>query len=335
MEGLASYVIRRLLWAPVILLVVSIVTFSLGRFGPVDYVRIQAGTGPGATPETIERIREERGLNDPIYEQYARYMLNVFQGDFGESIRYRGVAVEDVILPRLWVTLQYNAIILFLTFAIGIPVGTWAALKHGTWLDPFAIGVFLLFASVPVVVTIPIFQWLLAVKHDWLPFGGGWLPSGGWEVREFLGVELGIFSKQIILPVLLLTLPGIAGLARYMRTQVIEVLEQDYVRTARSKGLGDLTVVSRHVVRNALLPITTLIGFELAALLGGSIFVETLLGIPGIGSFAFESIGSRDYNSIMAIVLIGGAAFIGANLLVDITYGFIDPRIRLRAEAQR
>ncbi len=333
MQGLAPYVIRRLLWAPVILLAVSFVTFSLGRFGPVDYVRIQAG--PRAQPETIERIREERGLNDPVYEQYARYLLNVFQGDFGQSVRYRGVDVEDVILPRLWVTFQYNAIVLILTFGIGIPVGTWAALKRGTWLDPFVIGVFLLFASVPVVVTIPLLQWLLAMEHDWLPFGGAWLPSSGWEVREFLGIELGIFSDRIILPVLILTLPGIAGLARYMRAQVLEVLDQDYVRTARSKGLEDVTVVSRHVVRNALLPITTLLGFELAALLGGSIFVETLLGIPGIGSFAFESIGSRDYDAIMAIVLLGGAAFIGANLLVDIAYGFIDPRIRLAVEAQQ
>jgi ABC-type dipeptide/oligopeptide/nickel transport system permease component len=333
MQGLASYIIRRLLWAPVILLAVSLVTFALGRFGPVDYVEIQAG--PRAQPETIERIRDERGLNDPVYEQYGRYLLNVLQGDFGQSVRYRGVDVEDIILPRLWVTVQYNTLILILTFAISIPLGTWAALKHGTWLDPFAIGVLLLFASVPVLVTIPIFQWLFAIEHDWWPFGlrGAWLPSGGWEVREYFGVEVGIFSKQIILPVLILTLPGVAGLARYMRAQVLEVLDQDYVRTARAKGLREFTVVSRHVVRNALLPITTLLGFELAALLGGSIFVETLLGIPGIGSFAFESIGSRDYDSIMAIVLIGGAAFIVANLLVDITYSFIDPRIRM-GEAQ-
>lgn len=325
MQGLASYILGRLLWAPVILFAVSIVTFALGRFGPVDYVEIQAGAR--ARPETIERIREARGLNDPVYEQYLRYIGNALQGDFGQSVIYRGVDVEDVVLPRLWITLQYNAIVLILTFAIGIPVGTWAALKRGTWMDPFAIGVFLLFASVPVLVTIPILQWLLAVKL-------GWLPSSGWEVREFFGVELGIFSKRIILPVLVLTLPGVAGLARYMRAQVVEVLDQEYVRTARAKGLQEFAVVTRHVVRNALLPITTILGFELAALLAGSIFVETLLGIPGIGRYAFEAIGSSDYDSIMAIVLIGAAAFIVANLLVDIAYGFIDPRIRLGGEAR-
>jgi peptide/nickel transport system permease protein len=319
-EGLAGYIVRRLLLAPVILLFVSIVTFSLGRFAPSDYVEIQAG--PQARPETIERIREARGLNDPVYEQYVRYMGNVLRGDFGDSVRYRGRDVEDIILPRLWVTIQYNFIVLVLTFAIGIPVGTWAAMKRGTFLDPLSIGTFLLFASVPVIISIPIFQWLLGSKL-------GLLPVRGWEERSVLGVEVGIFSKQIILPVLVLTLVGLAGLARFMRAQVLDVLDQDFVRTAHAKGLPEHSVVTRHVVRNALLPISTILGFELAALVGGSIIVESLLGIPGIGQYAYESIGSRDYNGIMAIVLIGATAFIVANLLVDIAYLFIDPRIRI------
>ncbi len=324
MPGLAGYIIRRLLLAPVILFIISLATFFLGRFAPGDYVDIQAGAR--ATPEIKERIREELGLNDPIYQQYFRYVTNFVQGDFGDSVIYRGANVEDIIFPRLWVTLQYNLIVSLLTFGIGIPLGTWAALRRGTWLDPLAIGTFLTFAAVPIVVTIPILQWLFAVKL-------GWLPCCGWEVNRAIddatGVELGIFSKNIILPVLVLTLPGIAGVARYMRSQVLDVLDQDFVRTARAKGLVERVVVGRHVVRNALLPIATLLGFELAGLLGGSFFIETLLGIPGIGQFGFESINSRDYNAIMAIVLIGSAAFVVANLLADIAYGFIDPRIRL------
>jgi len=319
-QGLAGYVLRRLLLAPVILLAISMATFALGRYAPADYVDVQAGGR--ARPETIERIKEERGLNDPVYEQYGRYVWKALHGDFGQSVRYRGTAVQDVIFPRLWVTVQYNLVVLVLTFAIGIPVGTWAALRRGTWLDPVAIGTFLLFASVPVVVSVPLLQWLFAVKL-------GWLPTGGWAEHDFFGVKLGVFSKEIILPVLILTLPGVAGVARYMRGQVIEVLDQDFVRTARAKGLREGTIVARHVARNALLPIATIMGFELAGLLAGSIFVETLLGIPGIGLYAFDSIGSRDYDSIMAIVLVGSAAFIAANLLVDIAYGFIDPRIRL------
>ena len=324
MQGLASYVLRRLLLVPLILFIVSVVTFALGRYAPSDYVEIQAG--PSARPETIERIREERGLNDPIHEQYVTYISNFLRGDFGTSVRYRGVDVEDVIFPRLWITLQYNIAVLVLTFGIGIPVGTWAALRRGTWMDPLSIGTFVLFASVPVLVSVPLLQWLFAVQL-------GWLPTGGWESREILGVEIGLLSAEAILPVMALTLIGVAGLARYMRAQVLEVLDQDYVRTARAKGLNEYPIVTRHVVRNALLPIATLMGFELAALITGSIILETLLGIPGIGLYAYESIGSRDYDSIMAIVLIGAVVFQLAMLVVDVAYVFIDPRIRLSAEA--
>ena len=324
MQGLASYVLRRLLLVPLILFIVSVVTFALGRYAPSDYVEIQAG--PSARPETIERIREERGLNDPIHEQYVTYISNFLRGDFGTSVRYRGVDVEDVIFPRLWITLQYNIAVLLLTFVIGIPVGTWAALRRGTWMDPLSIGTFVLFASVPVLVSVPLLQWLFAVQL-------GWLPTGGWESREILGVEIGLLSAEAILQVMALTLLGVAGLARYMRAQVLDVLDQDYVRTARAKGLNEYPIVTRHVVRNALLPIATLMGFELAALITGSIILETLLGIPGIGLYAYESIGSRDYDSIMAIVLIGAVVFQLAMLVVDVAYVFIDPRIRLSAEA--
>lgn len=324
MQGIAGYVIRRLLLAPLILLFISAVTFSLGRWAPGDYVDIQAG--PRATEEIKERIREERGLNDPVYEQYFRYMGNILQGDLGQSVIYRGQNVEDVIFPRIWVTIQYNIIVLILTFSIGIPLGTWAALKRGTWMDPLSIGTFLFFASIPVVVSIPLLQWLFAVKL-------GWLPSGGWNVHEFWGIEFGIFSREAILPIMILTLPGIAGIARYMRSQVLEVLDQDFVRTARAKGLNDTAVVTRHVTRNALLPVVTIIGFELAGLTAGSLFVERFLGIPGIGRYAFETIGSRDYDSLMAIVILGSALFIVTNLIVDIAYGFIDPRIRLAGGA--
>jgi ABC-type dipeptide/oligopeptide/nickel transport system permease component len=330
-QGVAGYIIRRLLLVPVILLIVSMVTFALGRYAPSDYVELQAG--PRANPDTIERIKEERGLNDPVYQQYARYISRFVQGDLGESTRFSAAGgVENVVLPRLWVTLQYNIVVLVLSFAIGIPVGIWAALKRGTWQDPFTIGVFLTFASFPVVVTVPLLQWLLGVEL-------GLLPTGGWKVNRALddmtGIELGILSKEAILPILVLTLPSVAGLARYMRAQVLDVLDQDYVRTARAKGLEEIVVVMRHVSRNAILPIITILGFDLAALIGGSVILETLLGIPGIGQFTFESINARDYDAIMAVVLVGSTAFMLAMLIADVAYGFIDPRIRLAGGGQR
>jgi peptide/nickel transport system permease protein len=326
MQGLAGYIIRRLLWAPVILLAVSLATFALGRFGPGDPVRQIQGQYPN--PEQGERIADELGYNDNFFVQYWHWLRDAAQGDFGEGFSPRGFPVKDVLFPRLWVTFQYNLLALIIIFAVGIPAGIWAALRQGTWMDPFTIGVLLLFTSVPVVVSIPVLQWLFALKLDWLP-------SGGWEVREFYGVEIGVLSKRIILPLLVLTLPGFAGVARYTRAQVLEVLDQDFVRTARAKGLDEFTVVSRHIARNALLPLATMMGFALVGLLGGSIFLETLLGIPGVGEYAFASITAQDTNAIMAIVLLTSTAFIAANLIVDITYGFIDPRIRLGARAER
>ena len=321
--GLVSYILRRLAVVPITLLIVSFIAFALGRYAPSDYVEIQAG--PRARPETIERIREERGLNDPVYEQYVRYLGNFVTGDFGTSARYR-VPVEDVILPRLWITIQLNVVVAMLTWMIAVPVGTWAGLRRGTAMDPLTIGAFLIPASIPVLVSTPILQWLFAVKL-------GILPSGGWSDAEYFGVEFGLLSKQAILPVLILTLPGVAGLSRYIRAQFIEVMDQDFVRTAHAKGLRANVVVIRHVLRNALLPIATLLGFELAALAAGSIFVETLLGIPGMGQYAFESVGSRDYDGIMAVVILGSMLFVFAMLIVDISYSFIDPRVRLGEES--
>ena len=326
MQGLAAYIIRRLLWAPLILLAVSLATFALGRFGPGDPVRQIQDQYPD--PEQGERIAEELGYNDSFFVQYWRWLKGAVQGDFGEGFSPRGFPVKDVLFPRLWVTFQYNLLALVIIFGVGIPAGIWAALRQGTWMDPFTIGVLLLFTSVPVVVSIPVLQWLFALKLDWLP-------SGGWEVREFFGVEIGVLNKRIILPLIVLTLPGFAGVARYTRAQVLEVLDQDFVRTARAKGLQEFTVVSRHIARNALLPLATMMGFALVGLLGGSIFLETLLGIPGVGEYAFNAVFEQDYNAIMAIVLLTSTAFIAANLIVDITYGFIDPRIRLGARAER
>ena len=320
MSGLAAYIFRRLLWLPVMLLIVSMVTFALGRYAPSDYVRLQAG--PRANPETIERIREERGLNDPIPQQYARWLGNAVQGDFGESTRYRGVEIKDILQDRLWVSFQYNLVILTLVFLMGIPVGTWCAIKRGTWMDPAIMAGFLIIASIPVVVAIPILLWIFAVELNVLP-------TTGWHEKNILGVQTGLFSKEAILPITFLTLAGVAGVARYMRSQVIEVLDQDYVRTARSKGLEEVVVVSRHVLRNAMLPIVTIMGFALAGLFTGSIIIETLLGIPGVGRFAFESVGARDYDAIMAVVLLGSLLFMIGNLIADIAYAFIDPRIRM------
>ncbi len=322
MQGILPYIVRRLLWAPFVLVAVSLATFALGRFGPGD--PIATLQGQYHDPVVVERIREQRGLDDPFFVQYGRYMWDALHGELGTSTTYLGVAVEDVIFKKMWVTVQYNLLALVIIFAIGLPAGIWAALRQGSWQDPFIIGFFLLFSSLPVLVTIPILSYIFAIKL-------GWLPSSGWVERDILGLKLGIFDKRIIMPVLVLSLPGVAGVARFMRAQTLEVLDQDFVRTARAKGLREFVVVSRHIARNALLPMTTIVGFALVGLLGGSLFVETLFGIPGIGQFVWSAVGHQDYDVIMAVTLITATAFILVNLATDIAYGFIDPRVRLGA----
>lgn len=325
MQGLLAYVIRRLLWAPVILLLVSFFAFMITRFGPGDPVTVLAGQH--SNEETIERIREERGLDEPFYTQYYIYMRDLItEGDFGESVSiYRGVGVWEIVWPRMLVSIQPGLVALIIAFSLGTTVGIYAALRQGTWTDPLAISTFLFFQSIPVLVTLPLLVLVFVVKLGWLPATGWGGPSVDVGPQE---ISLGIFSAHIILPALVLSLPGVAGIARLVRATTLSVLGEDYVRTARAKGLREITVVSRHVARNSLLPLVTIVGLSLITLLEGAFFTETILGIPGIGLLGFEAAQSRDYDIILAIVLILAFAFVMANILIDIAYTFIDPRIR-------
>ena len=315
MQGILPYVLRRLLWAPLILLAVSFITFMAARFGPGDPVTIAAGQY--RDPEVLERVRHEKGLDKSPLDQYRIYIWNVLHGDLGESYRIRDRPVSEIIFPKMWISSQLGLVALIITFGIGMPVGVLAALRQGTWIDPAAISTFLFFQSVPVLVSVPVMLLVFVLKLHWFP-------AGGWE---------GVFDRHIVIPALALSLPGIAGVARLMRAMTLDVLKEDYVRTARAKGLQEFTVVRRHVARNALLPMTTVIGLSLVTLLEGAFFTETLMGIPGIGSLTFESVKSRDYDIILGLALVLATAFIVANIAIDIAYTFIDPRVRYERSA--
>ncbi len=328
MQGLLGYIIRRLLWAPVILFIVTFLTFAITRLGPGDIVDVLAG--PRSDEATKERIREERGLDKPIYEQYGIYMKGVLtEGDFGESVTiYRGVDVWEIIWPKMLVSVQPGMVALIISFSAGTAVGIFAAVRQGTWTDPFAISTFLFFQSIPVLVMLPFLILVFIVKLGWLP-AIGW---GGPEVDVGLqAISLGILSKHIIIPAIALSLPGIAGVARLVRATTLSVLGEEYVRAARAKGLAEHTIMGRHVLRNSLLPLVTVVGLSLVTLLEGAFFTESILGIPGIGLVAVQAAQSRDYDVVLALVWILAFAFIVANIVIDIVYTFIDPRIRYEA----
>ena len=334
MEGTVSYLMRRLLWVPLILLIVSAFTFTIARLGPGDPIRIAAGQF--RDPEAFARVKEARGLDKPIYEQYALYMKGVLtEADFGISYRYKDYSVSEIIFPSMWHSIQYNTVALLLTIAIGIPAGVMCARLQGTWIDPAIVSVLLFLNSLLTLVIVPFMLLYLALKT-------GVLPANGWprDCRvqlDFLGDSyscIGVISPEAIIPILALSIGGFAFWARYTRAFTLDVLKEDYVRTARSKGLTERTIMTRHVLRNSMLPLSTMIAFSMVGLLEGSYFVETLTGVPGIGRLSFESIGGRDYDMIMALTLVGTTAFVIMSIMVDIVYTFIDPRIKYGARSR-
>ena len=304
------YIVRRLLWLPVLLFAVSAVTFTLGRFGPGDPVVVMLGVR--YEPEVADRLRHSLGLDKPFFVQYGNYMWRVLHGDFGESLRYRGRTVGSLIAPKIWVSFQVNTAAMIVSLGIGLPLGFWIAHHQGQWKDPTTVAIALILMSIPIMVSIPFVLWVLCLKLHWVP-------CSGWG---------GIWDPRIIIPAITMGIPGVAGLARLMRASTLEVMGQDFIRTARAKGLSEFAVDSRHVLKNAMIPIVTILAFSLAGMLSTGFITEQLLGIPGVGRFAVQSIFDRDYPVIMAITLLGASAFVIANLLADIAYTIIDPRIR-------
>ena len=305
------YITRRLLWLPILLLMVSAVTFVLGTYGPGDPVRVMLGTK--YDEETADRLRSSLGLDRPVIVQYVDYVSGAVRGDFGESLRYRGRSVGTLLASKMWVSFQVNLAAMLVSLLVGLPLGFWIAHRQGTWMDPAAVSFTLILMSIPIMVSIPIVLWGLCLKLSLVP-------CSGWG---------GFFDLRIVVPAITMGVPGIAGLARLMRASTLDVFGQDFVRTAKAKGLSESRIDVRHVLRNAIIHIVTNISFSLAGMLPTGFITERLLGIPGVGDFAIQSIFNRDYPVIMAFTIILSTAFVIANLLADIAYSIIDPRIRL------
>jgi peptide/nickel transport system permease protein len=319
---MVTYIIRRLLWAILLLFVVSFITFVMFILLPsADPAVLRAGRQP--TPELIAAIRENLGLDKPWYVQYLIYMRDlVLHFDFGYSYQ-NNVAVKETIFDRLPATVSLAVGGAVVWLLIGIPIGIISAIKRGTLLDRAAMGFALLAISAPVywvgLVSIYLFSEDLGKVAPIFKGSGQYTPFTEDPVA---------WASALILPWLVLATAFAAIYARFLRANLLDVMGEDYIRTARAKGLGERRVVFKHGLRSAITPIVTIFGLDLGILIGGAILTETVFNIPGIGRLAFDAIQKSDLPIVQGTVLIAAFAVIMANLIVDILYAFLDPRVR-------
>ena len=303
---MVAYIGRRFLWIIPVLFTVSIITFFLMHAvpgGPWDREkRLPKGTE--------DRLNAQYGLDQPLYVQYINWAGGFIQGDLGPSYRYQDRRVNEIVADGFWTTVHLGIMAFILAVIVGIPLGIFAALGHNRAPDYIATGVSIVGIATPVFVISILLIVFFAVNL-------GWFPTGGWKGPQYW-----------VLPTIALAGFPIAIIARYTRASMLEVTRKDYIRTAQSKGLRDQAVVSRHMIRNALIPVITILGPTLAFLVTGSFIIEQIFGIPGMGKFYISSIATRDYSLLMAMTMLYAFAVAFLNVVVDVLYAYIDPRIR-------
>lgn len=351
---MARFIIRRLMWMVLVLFVVSFITFLLMHAvpgGPFDSEK-------ALPPEIMENLRARYNLDDPLLKQYAKYLtdvavprvstgepkisvlesylINVKMGDvhfrwmnFGPSYTSKSRAVSDILRDQFPVSLQLGIMAVIMAVAIGLPLGILAALRQNTFWDYAGMGIAIFGVSVPAIVLGPILVLVFAVILRWLP------PSG-WGAKPpfvlgFLPRELSVdYFRYALLPVVALGMAGSALIARLTRASLLQVIREDYIRTARAKGLPERTVITRHALRNSLVPVVTVLGPFTAAVVTGTFVIELVFGIPGLGKYFVNSVSNRDYPVIMGTILLYAFILVIANAVVDIVYAFLDPRIRIQ-----
>lgn len=334
---MARFIVRRLIQLVPILLGLSILLFLWIRALPGDPAR--SLLGERATPESVERIRRLYGFDQPVAVQYWAFVKRAVRLDFGNSTRTNQPVTEEML--RLFpATIELTAVALVIALALGIPLGYFAARRYGTFLDSLSITGSLLGVTIPVFFLGYILKYVFAVQLGWLPTSGrqdrriaSEHPTGFYVLDGLVtgNIDAAIdAAAHLILPAVALATIPLAIITRITRASVLDVLHEDYVRTAESKGLERGTITRRHVLRNALLPVVTIVGLQLGLLLSGAILTETVFAFPGVGSFLFESIRFRDYATMQGFILVAAVVYVLVNLLVDISYGFIDPRVRVR-----
>ena len=318
---MTGYIIRRLVQALVVVILVTILIFLLVRLLPGDpilvYVSRDQMSG-GAAQETIDALRHEYGLDKPLPVQYVKWFWRVLHGDLGESI-FLNNSVANEIKKAAPKTLFLGAVGLLLSIMLSIPAGILAATRRGTWIDTVVT------FSTNIGITIPVF-WLGIVLIEVFCINFKWLPVQGY-VSPFQDFTLSI--KHIILPVTCLAVVPLCSLSRQTRSSMLEVIRQDYIRTAWSKGLAESTIIKRHALKNSLIPVVTLTGLMARVIIGGQVLIETVFNIPGMGRLAVEGLQNQDYAVVQGVVLVAAVIVTCINLVVDLSYGWLDPRIRV------
>ena len=310
-----DFIARRLIAIIPVLAVVAVFVFLMLRLTPGDPAAVIAGDN--ATSDQIAMIREKLGLTLPIWQQFGIWMGDILQGNFGESYFFKKT-VAELIAQRIEPTLALAVCTLVVALSAAIPLGVIAAYKQGSILDRFVMGLSVLGFSVPSFVIGYCLIYVFAIELGWLPVQG--------YIR--IGVGFWGFLERMVLPSTTLGVIYIALVARITRASVLEVLNEDYIRTARAKGLSNRVVLMRHALRNAAVPILTVIGIGIALLMGGAVVTESVFGLPGLGRLTVEAVLSRDFPTIQTVILLFSVVYVVVNLLIDISYTLFDPRIR-------
>lgn len=312
---MAIYLLKRLLATIPVMLVVAVFIFMILRLTPGDPAAMIAGDY--ATEAQIAEIRVKLGLDEPLLSQFFIWIGNTLQGDLGESFFFKK-QVSDLIAARIEPTLSLSLLTIVMTVAIAVPLGVISAYRQGSWLDRIVMGFSVLGFSIPVFVIGFALIYVFSLKLGWFPVQG----------YQRLAEGVGGWLMHLILPSLALSVIFVAFIARMTRTSVLEVLGEDYIRTARAKGQTETKVLVRHALRNAAVPIVTVIGFALAILIGGVVVTESVFNVPGLGLLTVDAVLNRDFPTIQAVVLLFSLIYVLINLLIDLSYTVLDPRIR-------
>ena len=315
--GVWSYLLRRLVQVPLVILFVTIIIFALMKVTPGDPISIMLG--PYSTPETVAALRAQYHLDQPFVMQYLLWVRDLFRGDFGSSIRSKELVV-DLVAARFPVSLTLAGVATLVSVLVAIPAGVFAAYRKNSWWDYLLMGTATVGLSIPTFTLGLVLILIFALKLQWVPISGIGLRTvsdGLWPLIQ-----------PYLLPISALAAGSVAELARVIRASMLEVLDQDYIRTARAEGMNDMEIIRVHALKNALIPVITVVAITFAFQVGNTLTVEYLFSIPGLGSALIAAVINRDFPVIQGLTLVVGLVFIATNLLADVSYAIVDPRVR-------